>query len=121
MASRNDDVCPQSTTDRTARIARLNDLLRRGLGKGQVFMTSGVVDMGQGALLDIMTLVRDFDDFSANNDPHGEHDFGAFSYRGEKLFWKIDYYDQSLTYGSDDPADEAVTTRVLTVMLAREY
>jgi hypothetical protein len=40
---------------------------------------------------------------------------------GERLFFKIDYYDSTLTMGSSDPADPAVTCRVMTVMLASEY
>lgn len=56
-----------------------------------------------------------------HNDPHGEHDFGSFDVDGERLFWKIDYYDPSLSGGSEDPADEAATRRVITIMLALEY
>ena len=65
--------------------------------------------------------VATFDDFSADNDPHGEHDFGSFDLAGDKFFWKIDYYDPTLEFGSDDPADPSKTTRVLTLMLAAEY
>ncbi len=65
--------------------------------------------------------MRDFEDFTADNDPYGEHDFGAFQLGGEKLFWKIDYYDLALEMGSPDPADPAVTRRILTIMLAEEY
>jgi Protein of unknown function (DUF3768) len=52
---------------------------------------------------------------------HGEHDFGSFTLAGRKFFWKIDYYDKELRYGSENPADPAATTRVLTLMLASEY
>ena len=65
--------------------------------------------------------VATFDDFSADNDPHGEHDFGSFDLAGDRFFWKIDYYDPTLEFGSDDPADPSKTTRVLTLMLAAEY
>ena len=37
------------------------------------------------------------------------------------VFWKIDAYDRTLEFGSDDPADPSVTRRVLTIMLASEY
>jgi Protein of unknown function (DUF3768) len=40
---------------------------------------------------------------------------------GERLFFKIDYYDQSLSAHSRDPSDETVTKRVLTIMLSEEY
>lgn len=54
-------------------------------------------------------------------DVYGEHDFGSFEIGEEHLFWKIDYYDLSLLYGSKDPADATQTKRVLTIMLAEEY
>ncbi len=49
------------------------------------------------------------------------HDFGAVEIDGEKLFWKIDYYNRDMTAGSEDPANEKETRRVLTIMLAIEY
>ena len=69
----------------------------------------------------ILGKVASFDDFSEDNDPHGEHDFGAFDHAGSRIFWKIDYYDPSMESGSEDPSDPAKTTRVLTLMLASEY
>lgn len=68
-----------------------------------------------------LALVQRFEDFTPDNDPHREHDFGSFTLRGHKLFWKIDYYDKACECGSEDPADPAQTTRVLTIMLAEEY
>jgi hypothetical protein len=37
------------------------------------------------------------------------------------IFFKIDYYDRTLTHHSSDPADPTVTSRIITVMLAEEY
>jgi hypothetical protein len=34
----------------------------------------------------------------------------------QRYFWKIDYYDLAGECGSSDPANPAVTRRVLTVM-----
>ena len=65
--------------------------------------------------------MRTFDDFSEDNDPWGEHDFGSFEHNGRTINWKIDYYDLALRFHSPDAADPAVTRRVLTIMLAEEY
>ena len=66
--------------------------------------------------------VRDFDNFTEENDPYGEHDFGAFEVEGVgRIFFKVDYYDTDYSGGSDDPTDLEKTRRVLTVMLAEEY
>ena len=73
------------------------------------------------AILKIDQAIAAFDAFTADNDPYGEHDFGAFEVGNDRLFWKIDYYDLSLTGHSPDAADPSVTTRVLTIMLAEEY
>lgn len=79
--------------------------------------------MAQGPVFVLLTTraVQTFLAFTPDNDPHGEHDFGAFDLGGQRLFWKIDYYDRDLRYASDDPADPDITTRVLTIMMASEY
>lgn len=69
----------------------------------------------------LLAALRHYDSFDEDNDPHGERDFGDIDYLGAELLWKIDYYDTELTYGSPDPADDSVTARVLTIMLAEEY
>lgn len=102
-------------------IQALNDSFRSTLVDGKVMLTSGVMIMGEGAVNDILALVRSYDDFTPDNDPYGEHDFGKVLYEGETLFWKIDYYDADLKYGSNNPADPSQTIRVLTMMLAEEY
>jgi hypothetical protein len=65
--------------------------------------------------------VESFDSFTEDNDPHGEHDFGAFEHEGQRIFWKIDYYARDREHGSENPADPKQTVRVLTIMLASEY
>lgn len=89
--------------------------------KGNHLYTRGIIALGAEAQIIIAAKVRDFDSFSEDNDPHGEHDFGSLNYEGQKIFWKIDCYDTEYQYGSADPADPTKTRRVLTVMLASEY
>ncbi|GLO68653.1 hypothetical protein MACH17_01700 [Phaeobacter inhibens] len=87
-------------------------------------MTAGVVHMLKQLGITTETLtqnVAQFDDFTEHNDPHCEHDFGAFEFHGHQLFWKIDAYDQNYALGPDDPADLSKTRRVLTIMLAEEW
>lgn len=111
------------TVRATDRIRDLNDALRTfgAAAQGQWVMTPGVSMQGPGFVLLATEGVVRFDTFTPDNDPHGEHDFGAFKIGEQTLFWKIDYYDPTLTYGSDDPSDPAKTCRVLTIMLASEY
>ena len=85
------------------------------------FMTRGVSSLGGDFVFNAVSRVVSFDDFTDDNDPYGEHDFGAFTYSGEKLNWKIDYFDNAMKYGSPDPRNANVTKRVLTLMLAEEY
>lgn len=104
------------------RIRELNDLFRRtGHGNGSVFVTSGLQERGGAFVVDAVKAVRTFEDFSDDNDPWGEHDFGAVEINGERVFFKIDYCDPTLTKGSENPANEGETHRVLTIMLASEY
>lgn len=107
-------------TQRASSIRALNDRLRTERRGGELFITEGICDLHGMAPL-IVAAVASFDGFTAGNDPYGEHDFGALTVLGHRVLWKIDYYDRSLTAASPDPADESVTIRVLTIMLASEY
>lgn len=106
--------------DHTAAIAALNDACRAEPGAGWT-LTGGVSALAEADLAKAVAAVKAFSDFTEANDPHGERDFGAFEIAGARLFWKIDYYDLDLCMASLDPADPAVTRRVLTLMLAEEY
>ena len=103
------------------RIRDLNDAFRITFQGGKVVVTQSISEMEPAVQAAIFATVRNFKDFNEDNDPHGEHDFGAFEFAGEKFFWKIDYYDPSLQFGSEDPSDPMQTTRVLTIMRASEY
>ena len=108
-------------SNETATICRLNDELRRNPSAGIAVVTPGVAALGSEAVRKIFQTIAVYDNFCHANNPHKENDFGAFDANGECIFFKIDYYDRSLMYHSPDPADPAVTERVITVMLAEEY
>ena len=84
-------------------------------------MTPGVSALGQQAVERIVKTIAVYDDFCHANDPHEEHDFGSFEAEGKTIFFKIDYYDRSLSMHSPDASDPTVTERVITIMLAEEY
>lgn len=103
------------------RIRVLNDNFRSTFIGGQVLMTAGVSELAMDVKANALLMVRSFNDFTRDNDPYGEHDFGFFEVAGDTFYWKIDYYDANCRYGSEDPSDPEKTTRVLTIMLASEY
>ena len=104
-----------------ARIRQLNDAFRTTFVGGVVVMTAGIEALPTELKARVLQAVRDFRDFDEGNDPHQEHDFGAFELSDTRFFFKLDYYDASMEFGSPDPSDAAKTTRTLTVMLAEEY
>ena len=104
-----------------SRIAALNDAFRSTFIGGKVLLSHGISCLAEAERRDILKIVQDFNAFTPDNDPHGEHDFGAFEYNGWRLLFKIEYYEPSLTYGSEDPADPAQTMRVLTILYTDEY
>jgi hypothetical protein len=103
------------------KIRALNDAFRTTMIGGRVVMTAGVDALPADAKAIAVHRVATFTEFTPDNDPYGEHDFGSFEVVGQKLFWKIDYYDAAMEFGSEDPADPMKTTRVLTMMLASEH
>ncbi|MEP3948106.1 DUF3768 domain-containing protein [Ascidiaceihabitans sp.] len=107
-------------------IAQQNDAFRKGDTNipGIRVITAGLdhllkqLDIPPEELAQVVT---EFSDFTQDNDPHGEHDFGTFEFHDHRCFWKIDTYNTDYSMGSDDPADLSKTRRVLTIMLADEY
>lgn len=111
-------------------IADQNDRFRRSWGTditvpGRILVTRGVADLSTLAQALILQRVQTFESFTKDNDPYGDHTFGAFKIeiagQASKIFWKIDLYDTDYVMGSDDPADVRATRRFLTIMLACEY
>lgn len=113
------------------KIALLNDELRKKLitgelfkadSKDKAFITRGasvfVNSMNRMQFLNNVALYRNF---TEDNNPHGERDFGNFMYQKEKIFWKIDYKDNAMMYHSPDASDPSQTIRVLTIMKASEW
>ncbi|CAH0497228.1 DUF3768 domain-containing protein [Novosphingobium sp. CECT 9465] len=106
---------------RAEAIARLNDHLRKTGTGGSVMSTQNLRRVTGFDATVLAAALANYGGFDADNDPHGERDFGDLTLWGYDLIWKIDYYDKSLTYGSHDPANPNVTRRVLTVMLASDW
>lgn len=105
----------------TERVRALNDALRRSFTGGRVVLTAGVITLPEATRTALLMAVQACDAFDPDDDPHEEHDFGAVEAGGVRTFWKIDAYDRALRCASPDPADPAVTLRLLTVILAEEY
>jgi hypothetical protein len=120
----------RSEADSNALIAEQNDRFRTTWGAdftvpGQIVLTRGVADLSPAAKAIIMQRVQKFCVFNEDNDPYGDHTFGAFEFEigrnSYRIFWKIDLYDLAYSMGSNDPANVQVTRRVLTVLQASEY
>ena len=121
LGSERTSIANQNGIPRAEAIARLNDKLRTTATGGQIMVTRGVSTLEGFNASTLITSLKDYDGFDIDNDPHGERDFGDLTLWGEDLLWKIDAYDKAYQFASPDPADERVTNRVLTVMLATEY
>ena len=106
---------------RAEAIARLNDNLRKTGTGGMIVITRGVKHLTGFDAEMLAEALAAYDEFDADGDPHGERDFGTLTLFGADTIWKVDYHDAAMEFGSDDPADPTVTTRVLTIMLAGEW
>lgn len=109
----------QNENQKTERIRQLNDAARKSLSG--LVVTSGVSCFPLDFQLELFRELKNYNNFNAGNDPHNEHDFGTILLGGCKFFWKIDYYDTSLKYHSEDASNPSITRRIITLMLAEEY
>ena len=100
------------------RIRELNDAFRASFQGGQVMLTASVDALPSDVRAMAIRKVATFAEFTPDNDPHGEHDFGSFDLTGRKFFWKIELYEEA---GVKTPDGEPLVTRVLTIMLAEDW
>ena len=115
-----------ANANHTETIARLNDRARLGLDRTarivvtrNCLATLGPVE-GPVAILNqsrILTAARRCR--FAEDCP--ERDLGSFELDGHTIWVKTDYYDLDCDFGSDDPADASLTTRVITIMLPQDW
>ena len=117
------------TSPEARRIAEQNDRFRSyipfgqwsGEPQGRVVVTRAVADMGPNFQIAAVLAVAKDGTFTEDNDPYGDHSFGAVTVEGRKLWWKIDLYDLAYQWGSEAPDDPARTRRVLTIMFPEDY
>ena len=102
-------------------IAKLNNDFRKSFIGGEVLLSAGIAAMSSEDKANIISLVQNFNDFTPDNNPYSENDFGTFDYKGEKILWKIDYYDLNNKYHSEDPSNPYITNRILTIMKVFEW
>jgi len=115
-----EDRAQSDNANKQHRIRELNDRLRCQSRGGRIVVTRGVGAIPREVANRALGVIQAFDEFTPNNDPYGEHDFGQVLIEGHTIMWKIDYYDANLEWGSPDPADDTVTCRVMTIMLASD-
>ncbi len=119
-------------------IAQLNDQMRKGFENheaydlGKFYYTQGVEykiasmrdsdpDNALTKYHQFRKTIADFDDFTEDNDPYGERDFGKVKTNIGDVYFKIDYFDTDYNMGAQDPSDPETCRRVMTIMLPEEY
>ena len=102
------------------RTRALNDVLRMtGVG-GIVVESLEVQALPDETQALVFRAIQEFDDFNSDNDPWGEHDCATVGVDGQDYLFKIDYFDQNLTYHSPNKSDPTVTARVMTICTPME-
>ncbi len=115
-----------SADARLASIARLNDRCRQGLDRTARIMVTrtclGTFASGEGAMEIVVQarLVAAVRRHVFTDADRAERDRGDFKFEGTTVYFRIDYYDAALEYGSEDPADASITRRVLTIMVRED-
>lgn len=119
-------MAPLALMERTEIIARLNDRARLALDRNarhlitrNCLATFGPLDGPQAVMIQARLLAAMRQCQFAPDSP--ERDLGSFTFEGRTVWVKTDYYDRNCEFGSEDPADAGVTTRVVTIMLLEDW
>ena len=102
--------------EQNSKIRDLNDQFRKTFIGGTVMLTCGVDSLSDEIRQLALAAIRQFDNFTEANDPYGTHEFGGVEIAGTRVWFKVDSYDKNHEYGSPDPSDPSVTSRVLTML-----
>jgi hypothetical protein len=96
-----------------------NDFLRKSLPNlplpHKVVFAEGASGHHPVVLYEVIEKIRDFKDFTEEDDPYKEHDFGTVEAGGTEFFWKIDYTDEAYENFKTDGI------RIFTIMEASEW
>ncbi|WP_449470216.1 DUF3768 domain-containing protein [Sphingobium chungangianum] len=122
---------PDPATDRSSSltgIRQLNDRCRQGRDpSARILITANCLATfapGEGIESELVAqarLMAAVNSFTFAEDDRSERDFGEVLVDGRRVWFKIDYYDPALEFGSENPADASITRRVLTIMLPEDY
>ena len=99
----------------SARIRALNDEFRSTFKGGRVITMPSVHAFGPRFVAKVRKGVREFRDFTAKDDPRGEHAAGVFKLDGRAIGWRIEYDDTSFGLRPLDPSNVERTHRVLII------
>lgn len=102
--------CNECTGQRAKRYDNFRKQMPSVSPPNRLVLTQGVSSLGFINICKVFTIVRNYNDFSPDNDPYGEHDMGFFEFQGDRMLWKIDDYN-----------GEEGLQLILTVMYAEEY
>lgn len=108
------------------KIARLNDRCRQGHDRtARIVITRSCLgtfapDSRAAAIVAQAEILATLRRYEFSETDAAERDRGSFDYRGTTIYFRIDYYDVDLAYGSEDASDPTITRRVLTIMLRED-
>lgn len=101
--------------------------------RGCLVLNDDIVTMPEADKIEIINRLIQFQDFTLEDDPSGEHRLGKFCFKDHVILWKIFYAnanqsdakqsdpnqaDANQNEESRNPLDPSVTIRILNVMLS---